>query len=478
MTDVNLEDLYQMFYEDPDFSGGLGGNPNDSKEEAAWEEAQSRFKQHKNNEKALKVGINQNKADEAKDDRKKFIRRKLLRKQQNPFAIATAKAKEMGYSDFSEGSEGDKKRGEIAEAIKERKMQKQSWQTSGIPANLSPGAAAAKEKGLVPQSGNWQHPGKWVKPIRGREYLPGEKDKHGKVVKPVGSSKLTRPQLTYNPETEEWESPLDKPKRGKVKKAFGFGGSKKKGGSEWKQPKPVKFTTSSPSKSPSHTQPGKMPGIVKQYEDLEEEYDKKPVRRGDPDSQRGDVGHDTRRKKDTDKSKKGIKKEDNYTDKLSRNFPNVDEYDVTNEDAVKQHKEKKDMDTAEMVVNGVMKDLMRKGIINSKSLEKAGILELSKDMSIPAIAGLLGAGAMLAKVFKLEDDNNADDDEIEKQVVDYMGKNGDFFEGVASMCDFICRTKDGEEEGDGSRGNRIMEAASEFHKQCGGGAAGPSVFGE
>ena len=46
-------------------------------------------------------------------------------KQQNPFAIATAKAKEMGYSDFSEGSEGNTKRGEIAEAIKEQKMKKQ-----------------------------------------------------------------------------------------------------------------------------------------------------------------------------------------------------------------------------------------------------------------------------------------------------------------------------------------------------------------
>ena len=59
-----------MFYEDPDFNGGLGGNPDDSKEDAAWDEAQSRFKQHKNNEKALKVGINQDKADEAKEDRK------------------------------------------------------------------------------------------------------------------------------------------------------------------------------------------------------------------------------------------------------------------------------------------------------------------------------------------------------------------------------------------------------------------------
>ena len=67
MTEINLKDLYEMFYEDPDFKGGLAGNPNDSKEEAAWDEAKSRFKQHKNNEKALKVGINQNKAEEAKE---------------------------------------------------------------------------------------------------------------------------------------------------------------------------------------------------------------------------------------------------------------------------------------------------------------------------------------------------------------------------------------------------------------------------
>ena len=36
----------------------------------------------------------------------------------DPFAVATAQAQEQGYTDFSEGSEGDKKRDEIAEAIK------------------------------------------------------------------------------------------------------------------------------------------------------------------------------------------------------------------------------------------------------------------------------------------------------------------------------------------------------------------------
>jgi len=391
MTDINLKDLYQMFYEDPDFNGGLGGNPDDSKEDAAWDEAQSRFKQHKNNEKALKVGINQDKADEAKEDRKdrkSFVRRKLLGKQQNPFAIATAKAKEMGYSDFSEGSEGNTKRGEIAEAIKEQKMKKQ-------------------------------------------------------------------------------------------------------------------------------------------YDDLEESYDKKPVRRSDPDSQRGDVGHDTRRKKDTDKSRRGIKKgaddyeeleeawekkplhrgpwreagsstgrkkdaksekgrasfkikkDDDYTRKLGTNFPNVDEFDVTNENAAVKHKEKKQMDTAEMVVNSVLKDLAGKGIIKSRGLEKA-IPGLNKaEMSIPAIAGLIGAGAMLAKIFKLEDDG--DDEHISKQVISYMEKNGDFFDGVGKMCEFICSLKDGEEPSDEGRGERLIEAASSFHKACagaGGGGGGAAMSGQ
>lgn len=36
----------------------------------------------------------------------------------DPFAVATAQAKEEGHTDFSEGSAGKKRRGEIAEAIK------------------------------------------------------------------------------------------------------------------------------------------------------------------------------------------------------------------------------------------------------------------------------------------------------------------------------------------------------------------------
>ena len=37
----------------------------------------------------------------------------------NPFAVATATAKKQGYRDFSDGSPGEKKRDEIAEALKE-----------------------------------------------------------------------------------------------------------------------------------------------------------------------------------------------------------------------------------------------------------------------------------------------------------------------------------------------------------------------
>jgi len=39
----------------------------------------------------------------------------------NPFAVATAQAKRMGYEDFKEGSSGGKKRDRIAEALKRKK---------------------------------------------------------------------------------------------------------------------------------------------------------------------------------------------------------------------------------------------------------------------------------------------------------------------------------------------------------------------
>ena len=38
---------------------------------------------------------------------------------EDPFAVATAAAKKEGYKDFSEGGDGEKKRDEIAEAIKD-----------------------------------------------------------------------------------------------------------------------------------------------------------------------------------------------------------------------------------------------------------------------------------------------------------------------------------------------------------------------
>jgi hypothetical protein len=41
-----------------------------------------------------------------------------MRKAKNVFAIATARAKDQGFSDFTEGSAGDNKRDEIAESIK------------------------------------------------------------------------------------------------------------------------------------------------------------------------------------------------------------------------------------------------------------------------------------------------------------------------------------------------------------------------
>ena len=51
-------------------------------------------------------------------DKSNFMR--IIEKEvENPFAVATAAAKKEGYKDFSEGSDGEKKRDEIAEAIKE-----------------------------------------------------------------------------------------------------------------------------------------------------------------------------------------------------------------------------------------------------------------------------------------------------------------------------------------------------------------------
>jgi len=45
-------------------------------------------------------------------------KKKVQKQVDNPFAVATAQAKKMGYKNFDDGSPGEKKRDEIAEAIK------------------------------------------------------------------------------------------------------------------------------------------------------------------------------------------------------------------------------------------------------------------------------------------------------------------------------------------------------------------------
>ena len=57
-----------------------------------------------------------NKASQEKINKNK----KLKKEVENPFAVATSQAKKMGYSNFTEGSTGDKKRKNIAEAIKRK----------------------------------------------------------------------------------------------------------------------------------------------------------------------------------------------------------------------------------------------------------------------------------------------------------------------------------------------------------------------
>ena len=58
--------------------------------------------------------------DAATDFHNRMSKNKLKKEVDNPFAVATAQAKKMGYSNFTEGSEGNKKREEIAEAIKRK----------------------------------------------------------------------------------------------------------------------------------------------------------------------------------------------------------------------------------------------------------------------------------------------------------------------------------------------------------------------
>ena len=50
----------------------------------------------------------------------------------NPYAVATAQAKKMGYKNFKEGSPGEKKVDEIAEAIK-KAGHNQSYEDMNVP---------------------------------------------------------------------------------------------------------------------------------------------------------------------------------------------------------------------------------------------------------------------------------------------------------------------------------------------------------
>jgi len=47
-----------------------------------------------------------------------MVKKQFAKAVDNPFAVATAQTQKMGYTDFTEGSAGDKKRKEIAEALK------------------------------------------------------------------------------------------------------------------------------------------------------------------------------------------------------------------------------------------------------------------------------------------------------------------------------------------------------------------------
>jgi len=60
--------------------------------------------------------MNDNKAAQEKINKNKKFKKEV----DNPFAVATSQAKKMGYSNFTEGSTGDKKRKDIAEAIKRK----------------------------------------------------------------------------------------------------------------------------------------------------------------------------------------------------------------------------------------------------------------------------------------------------------------------------------------------------------------------
>ena len=59
--------------------------------------------------------------EQAKYETGKMSMRMAKREVQEPFAVATWQAQQMGYSDFSEGSPGRAKRDEIAESLKKQR---------------------------------------------------------------------------------------------------------------------------------------------------------------------------------------------------------------------------------------------------------------------------------------------------------------------------------------------------------------------
>jgi len=177
MARRTLQELYKEFMSNPHRTP----MPGKTKHETALEEAHKQMRQSYNNDMALSL---MPKSIEAQYTHTK----KLDKEIEEPFAVATAQAQKLGYTDFSEGSPGAKKRSEIAEAIKVSKLLKGitkediSKMVVEIVKQVGSSAAErAKAKGLVPQSGDEQHPGRWVK--------PGHQKKKPTVKKPVKRGK-------------------------------------------------------------------------------------------------------------------------------------------------------------------------------------------------------------------------------------------------------------------------------------------------
>ncbi len=173
MSRMTLQELYKEFMSNPHRTP----MPGKTKHETALEEAHKQYRQSYNNDMALGM---MPKSVEAQYTHKKNLDKEV----KEPFAVATAQAQKLGYTDFSEGSPGAKKRSEIAESIKVSKLLKgiSAEDISKIGEEIikqigTNAAERAKAKGLVPQSGDEQHPGRWVK--------PGHQGKKPQVRKPV-----------------------------------------------------------------------------------------------------------------------------------------------------------------------------------------------------------------------------------------------------------------------------------------------------